>query len=67
MSARLREEMLAGASPRQAVAEAVRHVAPAIAAAGLVLAITVLLGRNAWWPGRASRARSRFGPSGATT
>ena len=38
MTARLREEMLAGASPRQAVAEAVRHVAPAIAAAGLVLA-----------------------------
>ena len=38
MTARLREEMLAGASPREAVAEAVRHVAPAIAAAGLVLA-----------------------------
>jgi RND superfamily putative drug exporter len=38
MTARLREEMLAGASPRRAVAEAVRHVAPAIAAAGLVLA-----------------------------
>ena len=95
MTARLREEMLAGASPRQAIAEAVRHVAPAIAAAGLVLAsafgtlmlqadegarqmgfamalgiliaslvvssvlvpaITMLLGRSAWWPGRASRA-----------
>ena len=38
MTARLREEMLAGASAREAVAEAVRHVAPAIAAAGLVLA-----------------------------
>jgi RND superfamily putative drug exporter len=38
MTARLREEMLAGRSPREAVAEAVRHTAPAIAAAGLVLA-----------------------------
>jgi RND superfamily putative drug exporter len=38
MTARLREEMLAGASAREAVANAVRHVAPAIAAAGLVLA-----------------------------
>lgn len=38
MTARLREEMLAGAAPREAVASAVRHVAPAIAAAGLVLA-----------------------------
>jgi putative drug exporter of the RND superfamily len=38
MTARLREEMLAGKSTRVAVAEAVRHVAPAVAAAGLVLA-----------------------------
>src|SRR5215212_433639 len=38
MTARLREEMLAGKPPRVAVAEAVRHVAPAVAAAGLVLA-----------------------------
>ncbi|HWV85644.1 MAG TPA: MMPL family transporter [Capillimicrobium sp.] len=38
MTARLREEMLAGRSVREAVAEAVRRVAPAIAAAGLVLA-----------------------------
>jgi putative drug exporter of the RND superfamily len=38
MTARLREEMLAGRSVREAVAEAVRHVAPAIGAAGLVLA-----------------------------
>jgi RND superfamily putative drug exporter len=38
MTARLREEMLAGTPVRRAVAEAVRHVAPAIAAAGLVLA-----------------------------
>jgi putative drug exporter of the RND superfamily len=38
MTARLREEMLAGRSVRDAVAEAVRHVGPAIAAAGLVLA-----------------------------
>jgi RND superfamily putative drug exporter len=38
MTARLREEMLAGASVRRAVAEAVRHVAPAVGAAGLVLA-----------------------------
>ena len=38
MTARLREELLAGAAPRAAVASAVRHVAPAIAAAGLVLA-----------------------------
>jgi RND superfamily putative drug exporter len=37
MTARLREEMLAGKPARQAVAESVRHVAPAIAAAGLVL------------------------------
>jgi RND superfamily putative drug exporter len=38
MTARLREEMLAGKPTRVAVAEAVRHVAPAVAAAGLVLA-----------------------------
>jgi len=38
ISARLREEMLAGAAVREAVARAVRHVAPAIGAAGLVLA-----------------------------
>jgi putative drug exporter of the RND superfamily len=38
MTARLREEMLAGTPVRRAVAEAVRHVAPAIGAAGLVLA-----------------------------
>jgi putative drug exporter of the RND superfamily len=38
MTARLREEMLAGRTVREAVAEAVRHVAPAVGAAGLVLA-----------------------------
>jgi RND superfamily putative drug exporter len=38
MTARLREEMLAGKPVGVAVAEAVRHVAPAIGAAGLVLA-----------------------------
>ncbi|HEX5620006.1 MAG TPA: MMPL family transporter [Solirubrobacteraceae bacterium] len=38
ISARLREEMLAGAPVREAVAGAVRHVAPAVGAAGLVLA-----------------------------
>lgn len=38
MTARLREEMLAGRPVREAIAEAVRQVAPAIAAAGLVLA-----------------------------
>jgi RND superfamily putative drug exporter len=38
MTARLREEMLAGRPVREAVAEAVRHVAPAVSAAGLVLA-----------------------------
>jgi RND superfamily putative drug exporter len=38
MTARLREEMLAGATVREAVAQAVRHVAPAVGAAGLVLA-----------------------------
>ena len=38
ISARLREEMLAGTPVREAVARAVRHVAPAIGAAGLVLA-----------------------------
>jgi putative drug exporter of the RND superfamily len=38
MTARLREEMLAGKRIRAAVADAVRHVAPAVAAAGLVLA-----------------------------
>jgi putative drug exporter of the RND superfamily len=38
MTARLREEMRAGKPVREAVAEAVRHVAPAIGAAGLVLA-----------------------------
>jgi RND superfamily putative drug exporter len=38
ISARLREEMLAGAPVREAVARAVRNVAPAVGAAGLVLA-----------------------------
>jgi putative drug exporter of the RND superfamily len=38
ISARLKEEMLTGAPVREAVARAVRHVAPAIGAAGLVLA-----------------------------
>jgi RND superfamily putative drug exporter len=38
MTARLREEMLAGKPVSTAVADAVRHVAPAVAAAGLVLA-----------------------------
>jgi RND superfamily putative drug exporter len=38
MTARLREEMLAGKPVKTAVADAVRHVAPAVAAAGLVLA-----------------------------
>ena len=38
MTARLREEMLAGKPVRSAVADAVRHVAPAVGAAGLVLA-----------------------------
>jgi RND superfamily putative drug exporter len=38
MTARLREEMLAGKPVGTAVADAVRHVAPAVAAAGLVLA-----------------------------
>jgi RND superfamily putative drug exporter len=38
MTARLREEMLAGKPVRTAVADAVRQVAPAVAAAGLVLA-----------------------------
>jgi RND superfamily putative drug exporter len=38
MTARLREEMLAGRTVREAVVQAVRHVAPAVGAAGLVLA-----------------------------
>ncbi|HET8757452.1 MAG TPA: MMPL family transporter [Solirubrobacteraceae bacterium] len=38
VSARLREEMLAGAPVGEAVARAVRNVAPAVGAAGLVLA-----------------------------
>jgi putative drug exporter of the RND superfamily len=38
MTARLREEMLAGKPVKTAVADAVRHVAPAVTAAGLVLA-----------------------------
>jgi putative drug exporter of the RND superfamily len=38
ITARLREEMLAGKPVRRAVADAVRHVAPAVGAAGLVLA-----------------------------
>ncbi|MDQ3778178.1 MAG: MMPL family transporter, partial [Actinomycetota bacterium] len=49
MTARLREEMLAGKPARVAVAEAVRHVAPAVAAAGLLLASsfgTLLLESN---------------------
>lgn len=38
MTARLREELRAGTPVRRAVAEAIRHTAPAVAAAGLVLA-----------------------------
>src|SRR5215213_2014759 len=38
ITARLREEMLAGRPVREAVARAVRHVGPAVGAAGLVLA-----------------------------
>ena len=38
MSARLREELRAGRAPQAAVAHAVRHAAPAIGAAGLILA-----------------------------
>jgi putative drug exporter of the RND superfamily len=96
MAARLREEMLSGKPVREAVADAVRHVAPAIGAAGLVLAtsfgtlmmesdqgsreqgfamafgillasfivssilvpaITALVGRRAWRPGRAPGER----------
>jgi RND superfamily putative drug exporter len=38
MITRLREEARAGRSPRAAAAEAVRHAAPTIAAAGLILA-----------------------------
>lgn len=38
MAARLREELREGRSPRAAVAGAVRHAAPAIGAAGLILA-----------------------------
>ena len=38
MTARLREEMLAGKPVHEAVIDAVRHVAPAVGAAGLVLA-----------------------------
>jgi putative drug exporter of the RND superfamily len=96
MTARLREEMLAGKPVGRAVTDAVRYVAPAIGAAGLVLAsafgtlmlepdsgsrqtgfamalgiliasllvssilvpaITALVGRRAWWPGRSVRGR----------
>jgi putative drug exporter of the RND superfamily len=96
MTARLREEMLAGKPVGRAVTDAVRHVAPAVGAAGLVLAsafgtlmlepdsgsrqtgfamalgiliaslivssilvpaITALVGRRAWWPGRTVRRR----------
>ena len=49
MASRLREELRRGASPRQATARAVRRVAPAIAAAGLVLAAsfsTLMLDRD---------------------
>ncbi|MFI5486582.1 MMPL family transporter [Micromonospora echinaurantiaca] len=38
MIARLREELRAGRSPRQAAQEAVRHAGPAVAAAGVILA-----------------------------
>jgi putative drug exporter of the RND superfamily len=105
MTARLREEMLAGKPVRRAVTDAVRHVAPAIGAAGLVLssafgtlmlepdsgsrqtgfamalgiliaslvvssilvpAITALVGRRAWWPGRAVRERHAVPPPRAS-
>lgn len=94
MMTRLREEMLAGASPRAAAGLAVEHGGPAVGAAGIILAgtfgsllltgigslmqigfavstgilvasiamatllvpaVSALLGRRAWWPGRASR------------
>jgi RND superfamily putative drug exporter len=96
MTARLREEMLAGRPVPEAVAEAIRRVAPAVGAAGLVLAssfatlmlesdeasrqqgfamafgilmaslivssilvpaLTALVGRWAWWPGRRAGER----------
>lgn len=40
MVARLREEMKAGAAPREAVARAVEHAGPAVAAAALIVAGT---------------------------
>jgi RND superfamily putative drug exporter len=91
MTARLREEMREGRSPRQAAALAIAHAGPSIAAAALILAgtfgsllisgvpffaeigfavtlgivlvafvvsillvpaVTALVGRVAWWPGR---------------
>jgi putative drug exporter of the RND superfamily len=97
MTSRLREEMLAGKPVREAVADAVRHVAPTVGAAGLVLAtsfgtlmlgsdqgsreqgfamafgillaslivssilvpaLTALVGRRVWWPGRATGERT---------
>jgi RND superfamily putative drug exporter len=97
MTSRLREEMLSGKPVRVAVADAVRHVAPAVGAAGLVLAtsfgtlmleadqgsreqgfamafgillaslivssilvpaLAALVGRRAWWPGRAAGERA---------
>jgi RND superfamily putative drug exporter len=53
MTARLREEMLAGKPVREAVVAAVRHVAPAVAAAGLVLASS--FGTLMLEPGEAAR------------
>jgi RND superfamily putative drug exporter len=53
MTARLREEMLAGKAAHTAVAEAIRHVAPAVAAAGLVLASS--FGTLMLEPGEAAR------------
>jgi RND superfamily putative drug exporter len=53
VAARLREEMAAGRPVREAVARAVRHSAPAIGAAGLVLSIA--FGSLSLYPDMATR------------
>ncbi len=99
ITARLREEIREGRSPREAAALAVEHAGPSVAAAATILmgtfaallisgvpffvqigfavtlgillvafavalllvpAVTALLGRAAWWPGRRRAERSPF-------
>src|SRR5262249_49335632 len=65
---RLCDEALEGASPRKAVARAIKHAGPTAASAGVILAGTFAHGRRAPRAsgGRATRARANRSDTGAT-